>query len=334
MLPLDTSQRAARSRAVEQNKELGMTKNLVTSSASSGSSLRAQLDNAPVRMIDIGSASIAYRKIGSGPDLVFVHGWPLDSNTFRDLAPRLAGSFTCHLFDLPGAGASVTKDPKALRLSQHPESLRAVVDALGLTRYALLAHDSGGYAARRVAAEDPRVSALVLGDTEVPHEVATVIRALAFATRLPLGRVLLRQMMKLRFVRRSPLGFAGCFRDLDHLDGEFHQLFVAPLLESEKHADEVMETVRTIDFSLFDALPAVHARISAPTFLIWGSDDPIFPLAHAREMVPQFGGGATLYVIDGGKAFAHEEDVEEFAEQALAFLRAQHLGVNISAATA
>lgn len=303
------------------HKELEMNdRSLATSPKPS---LRDALKSAPVRMIDIGDASLSYRRIGSGPDLVFVHGWPLDSNTFRDIAPRLAHNFTCHLIDLPGAGASVTHNPRALRLEAHPKSLRAVVDALGLTRYALLAHDSGGYAARVLAAEDRRVSALVLGDTELPNEVATVVRVLTQTARLPGGRTLLRQSMRRRAVRRSALCFGGCFRDIRHIDGEFHDLFVAPMLNSDTHASEVFELIRTLDGRLFDELPAIHARITVPTLLIWGSDDPIFPLASAQAMLPQFAGGATLQVIPGGKTFGHEEEPEAFAGHALAFLRTQ-----------
>ena len=294
----------------------------------------AALQTTPARLIDIGYARVSYRCAGSGPDLVFVHGWPLDSNTFRDIVPRLAHRFTCHLIDLPGAGASETSDPNALRLEVHPKSLRAVVDALGLTRYALLAHDSGGYAARVLAAEDRRVSALVLGDTELPNQVAAVVRTLCLTAGLPGGRALLRQSMKSRTVRRSALAFGGCFRNLEHIDGEFHDLFVAPLLNEEKRAFGVFELVRTLDGRLFDELPAIHARITAPTLLIWGSDDPIFPLASAREMVPQFAGGATLEVIPFGKAFVHEEEPEVFADHALAFLRAQLLSASASAGVA
>lgn len=309
-----------------------MTENAVVTS--SKPSLRDALKNAPTRMIDIGHARVAYRRIGSGPDLVFVHGWPLDSNTFRDIAPRLARSFTCHLLDLPGSGASVTTDQSALRLEAHPKSLRAVIDALGLTRYALLAHDSGGYAARVLAAEDRRVSALVLGATELPHEVAAVVRALCLTARLPGGPALLRQSMKVRAVRRSALAFGGCFHDLKHLDGEFHDLFVLPMLNDETHSHEVIELVRTLDSRLFDELPAIHARITAPTLLIWGSEDPIFPLASARAMLPQFAGGASLQVIPNGKTFVHEEQPQVFADHALAFLRAKLAGLSASAGTA
>src|SRR5262245_53887289 len=58
----------------------------------------------PRAFLDVGHSRLAYRRFGQGPDVVLVHGWPLHSATFRRLVPLLADAFTCHLFDLPGAG--------------------------------------------------------------------------------------------------------------------------------------------------------------------------------------------------------------------------------------
>jgi hypothetical protein len=38
---------------------------------------------APPQWIEVDNAKLAYRRIGSGPDVLFVHGWPLSSSTWR-----------------------------------------------------------------------------------------------------------------------------------------------------------------------------------------------------------------------------------------------------------
>jgi pimeloyl-ACP methyl ester carboxylesterase len=58
-----------------------------------------------------------------------------------------------------GAGAPID-------FVSHAQSLRKAIDAMGISSYALLAHDSGGFVACLTAAEDPRVTALVLS-TEI-----------------------------------------------------------------------------------------------------------------------------------------------------------------------
>jgi pimeloyl-ACP methyl ester carboxylesterase len=126
--------------------------------------------------------------------------------------------------------------------------------------------------------------------------------------------------MRLRAVRRSRLGFAGCFADLRHVDGEFHELFVAPMLRSSALAARQFALVRTLDVKLVDGLRSTHGRIRAPTLLIWGEHDPIFPPTKARAMLSQFAGGAELEVLAGGKAFVHEEQPDAFVAHAKPFL--------------
>lgn len=50
--------------------------------------------------------------------------------------------------------------------------------------------------------------------------------------------------------------------------------------------------------------------------LIWGADDPFFPLRHAREMTRQFAGGAELFAIAEAKLMVHEEHPRAFANHA------------------
>jgi pimeloyl-ACP methyl ester carboxylesterase len=64
------------------------------------------LNDPPDRMIDLGHSQLPYWRIGHGPDVVFVHGWPLHAGTWRAVVAELAPDHCCHLIDLPGAGQS------------------------------------------------------------------------------------------------------------------------------------------------------------------------------------------------------------------------------------
>lgn len=50
--------------------------------------------------------SLYVERIGSGPDLVMLHGWGLHGGLFRPVIEPLSQSFTLHLVDLPGHGRS------------------------------------------------------------------------------------------------------------------------------------------------------------------------------------------------------------------------------------
>ena len=41
----------------------------------------------PDRFLDVGAGEVAYRRVGTGPDVLFVHGWPVSGATFRHLLP-------------------------------------------------------------------------------------------------------------------------------------------------------------------------------------------------------------------------------------------------------
>jgi pimeloyl-ACP methyl ester carboxylesterase len=48
----------------------------------------------PDRFLDVGTGEVAYRRVGNGPDVLFVHGWPVSSATYRTLLPHLSEHVT------------------------------------------------------------------------------------------------------------------------------------------------------------------------------------------------------------------------------------------------
>ena len=274
----------------------------------------------PHSYLDVGHSRLAYYRFGRGPDVVFVHGWPLHSATFRHVVPLLERDFTCHLFDLPGTGKTHWDAGSEIGVREGGDTVRRAIDALGLERFALVAHDSGAVFARLAAAGDPRVQALVLGNTEIPGHRPWLVELLALAMRVPGGGALLMHAMRSQRIRRSFLGFGDCFADPASVDGEFFDLFLAPLQESKRAAAGQLQLMRALDWSVIDALDGVHARISAPVRLVWGELDPFFPLDKARKMAAQFPGGAEIDVIEGAKLFAHEDFPDQFAAHTRRFL--------------
>lgn len=54
----------------------------------------------------VGEHSIAYRERGTGPPIVFLHGWPIDSREFAGQLRGLSDEFRVIAWDAPGAGES------------------------------------------------------------------------------------------------------------------------------------------------------------------------------------------------------------------------------------
>ena len=270
----------------------------------------------PHRFLDVGHARLAYRCFGSGPDVVFVHGWPLSSATWRDVVGVMQSSFRCHLIDLPGAGQSELVGGTEFGMAAHAKTLGDAIELLGLSRYALVAHDSGGGIARYLAqAQAEAVTSLVLAGTEIPKHHSTLLKLFVALRGLPTSWW--RAVMSVGFLRRSRLMLGSAFEDPAHTDGEFHELMIAPLLASNAAMDGPMKFLRALDPREVDGLDRVHANITAPTLLVWGSDDAFFPCDAARTMADQFAGPTTFVEIPRGRTFVHDEQPERFAELAI-----------------
>lgn len=278
--------------------------------------VEAALRGQPHRFIDVGHCQLACWSFGQGPDLVFIHGWPLHAATWRAFVPLLGDRFTCHLIDLPGIGKTRWDKETLFGIHSHTDAVLKAIDALELTSYALIAHDSGGTIARLVAARDPkRVWALVMGDTELPnYHIASfeIGQKLAF---VPGFETLTRQMLRSPRLRGSKPAFGGCFGDPAQVEGEFAQWFIEPLIATPRALTGQVNFARHVEWSVLDTLTEVHSQIEAPVLLVWGDRDRIFPLDGARQMVDEFPGGCRLEVINDARLFVHEEHPEQLAAQ-------------------
>jgi pimeloyl-ACP methyl ester carboxylesterase len=129
---------------------------------------------AETRYAKSGDVHIAYRVVGDGPiDLVFVPGWithlelawedPLEAAFLR----RLASFLRLILFDKRGTGLSDRVPVNELPiLEERMDDVRAVMDAAGSERAALLGVSEGGPLSSLFAATYPeRTAALVLYGT-------------------------------------------------------------------------------------------------------------------------------------------------------------------------
>jgi haloalkane dehalogenase len=257
-------------------------------------------------------AEVALRTVGSGPDVLFVHGWPVSGATFRCLLPHLVDHVTCHVIDMPGVGSSRFSDATPLSIDMHIESVRAAIDQLGLDSVAVVGHDSGGLIARHAVAGDPRVRALGLIDTEQSTGLTWRFKSFLAARRAPGLAASLGWVSGQPRVRRNQFMFGGAFADRSLLDGEFDEFFLTPLHDSKPRRTAAARLLRSLERRHLDAMADLHHRIDVPVQLVWGEHDIFFPVEWARTMVDSFR-DARLEVIPGAGLFSHEERPAEVA---------------------
>ncbi len=259
----------------------------------------------PDGFLDVGAGEVAHRKVGSGPDVLFVHGWPVSGATWRKLLPHLVDHVTCHVIDLPSAGSSRFDADTPMSIRQHITSVQRVVDLLGFDDIAVVGHDSGGMIARHAMAGDRRLRSMGLINTE-PPDPSWRFRSFIAARRLPGLGAGLSWVAGKPSIRASKLVFGDAFADRSLLEGEFSEFFFDPLHDDPVAADAAVRLLRSFDMSDVTDLPAIHRQLDVPVKLVWGDRDPFFPVERARAMVSTFP-NASIDVIEGVGLFSHEE---------------------------
>ena len=119
------------------------------------------------RTVRVNDQDIFYREAGSqsAPVILLLHGFPTSSNMFRNLIPRLAGSFRVIAPDYPGYGQSSMPDHKSFEYSFEnlANIVNGFVESIGLSKYSMYVMDYGAPIGYRLALLHPeRVQGLIV----------------------------------------------------------------------------------------------------------------------------------------------------------------------------
>jgi pimeloyl-ACP methyl ester carboxylesterase len=265
---------------------------------------------------------IAFRWEGQGPLLVLIHGMAGSSSMWRHVIPALARRFTVVAPDLLGHGASA-KPRTDYSLGAHASTVRDLLAALGYDRGTLVGHSFGGGVAMQTTYLFPeRCERLVLvGSGGLGLEVNALLRALSLPgaeVALPIGcRPLLGDLARaaLRFLeqrgrRPDPVlaEIVGSYASL--ADADARRAFVQTLCSViDRYGQRV------------SARDRLYLTADVPTVFVWGTDDPVIPVAHARDAHASMP-GSRLELFDAAGHFPHCEDPERFVRVLEAFVDA------------
>jgi len=260
-----------------------------------------------VEAVRIDGLEVAYRRVGEGPPLVFVHGAAGDGRMWQPQLADLRDEFTVVAWDEPGAGGS-SDAPAGFGLTDYAQCLAALIDALALGR----AHVAGLSWGGTLAMELYRLR---------PELIATLVLADSYAGwkgSLPEDEVRARVAGTRRMLDAPPGQFDPTLPGL--FFGDPPSAFVA-LLE-EVAAAVRPETLRTeLGIMAGTDQRELLPRITVPTLLIWGALDARSPLGVARQLeqaIPD----TELVVIPGCGHVSNLEQPERFNAAVRAFCRA------------
>lgn len=130
-------------------------------------------------IVTLNGVRTAYKDTGSGaPDVLLVHGFPLNSRMWDPQVAALSERFRSIAPDLRGFGHSdAPEDAAAYSMDAYADDLKMLLDHLDVPRVVLVGLSMGGYIAFAFLRKYPdAVSALVLADTRAEADSDEGIR--------------------------------------------------------------------------------------------------------------------------------------------------------------
>lgn len=98
---------------------------------------------------------LAYRRIGSGPPVLLLHGWPQHSLMWHTVGPMLAEGYCVIAPDLRGAGSS-SITPSGYDKTTMATDVLGLADSLGCDEFYLVGYDLGAGVAAALARQQPK----------------------------------------------------------------------------------------------------------------------------------------------------------------------------------
>jgi pimeloyl-ACP methyl ester carboxylesterase len=285
------------------------------------------------RYAEIAGRRIFYREArpagsAQAPTIVLLHGTPASSHMYRNLIPALADRYRVIAPDYPGFGHSELID--ATRFDYTFDALADTVDALldqlGVTRYALYVQDYGAPVGWRLALRHPdRIAAIVTqnGNAYIEGFVGDAMEPL-FAygrDRCEANAKVLRELISLDGIRWQ---FTDGVSDPTVVDPDSWLLAHAAVADSEAAIAIQLELFADYITNV-ELYPRVHEYFrtsQVPLLAVWGRNDQIFGPAGALAFAADLP-KAQINLLEGGH-FLLESQLDAVASLMRPFL-AQHL---------
>ena len=260
---------------------------------------------------------IFYKDWGSGPPVVFSHGWPLNADAWDNQLNLVASNgYRAIAHDRRAHGRS-TQTWDGHNMDTFADDLAQVLDTLNITGATLVGHSTGGGEVTRYLGRHgtARVNKAVLVGAVPPLMLKTDAN--------PVG---------------TPIEAFDEIRDGVAADrSQYYRDLSSPFYGANRPGSTVSQGLRdafwliSMQVGIKGALDCVKAfsetdftedlrRIDIPVFLAHGDDDQIVPIQAAAVQSAKLIKDATLKVYPGASHGLHDAYEREFNTDLLAFL--------------
>jgi abhydrolase domain-containing protein 6 len=248
--------------------------------------------------------AVAYLKAGQGPALVIIHGLGGHKEDFTQVILGLSDRYTVYAPDMLGFGGSSRSAPSIGPAAQ-AQMVKALLEREKISSAHIAGNSAGGWAAATFAQHYPQSTKnLVMID--------------------PAG-------LKVTLSGPPPVNFAP--DSVEEMHKLLSMVIASPFAQTPEFATQALTAFKasgeaaslgklfaefqsptSIDRPLDDILP----KVDAPTLVVWGAKDALFPLVLA-DVVMALCPGAKKVVLPNASHFAQIDDPQALAEVITAF---------------
>ncbi len=273
-------------------------------------------------MLELGALRVHHTCGGRGSPVVFIHG--LGSSGYIEWRFNLASVAERHRVfapDLPGFGRSA-KPRAPYGIAYFTRFVERYMEDRGLRSASIVGASLGGRIALELALERPNlvrrlvlINTLGLGRPRVRMTYGLVSLPRVGETLMGMARDALR-WAPASVIRRVAARYAGASADLERTMDDEYLENLRELYAAQGYHDAYLATVRSLvtPDAILGTRHDLTSRLNElkiPVQLIWGADDPLFPVAHAARAHSVLE-RSRLAVIEGAGHTPQAERPDEF----------------------
>jgi YbgC/YbaW family acyl-CoA thioester hydrolase len=270
-----------------------------------------EIPTSDVRRVVVNGVGLAVDAFGSGPAVLFIHGYPLDRSLWRHQLEHLHG-YRRIAPDLRGMGSSDAPD-LGYSIATYADDLCALLDALGVDEAVLCGISMGGYIAFECMRRWPqRIRGLVLMDTRAGADTPEGRKgrdAAAAAARERGTAAVAEAMLPKLFADASAEAAGSAWRQVEAMIRATPVPGIVGALSAMRDRADSGDLLASLG--------------EIPVLVVTGEHDRIIPATEARalaEAIP----GATLRVIGDAGHLPPVERPAETTEVLRSFLEKIH----------
>jgi len=236
------------------------------------------------KMLSVDGKTLAYLEMGAGPTVVIIHGVGGHKEDWKGVAAALAGTHHVLAIDMLGFGQS-SKTGDDLSMSVQAAAIKALLASHGVAKADIVGNSVGGWVATTFAATYPQLVRKLI-----------IIDAAGF---------------KAMFEGPPPVNFDP--NNADEMQKLIYFTINGPVAKTPGLAQQAFDAyvssgekaiTATWGNSLYAStrLEALFPKVKAPTLVLWGADDKLFPSVLCSAFSAQIP-GSTCHMIPGAGHF-------------------------------